>query len=151
VIAALRQKLEEKVAKIKKLNKQIAEMRAAHEEEISALKESITSLKKKMSEEIRRAEEDITKGLVKQFVDFRLAESGLTVDDNSRALLENCETLDQVDDVLEEIRDIKRRGALHSGLLEKVTVKSTRPVDPEQVDVNKKVGMIFEGLGYKKR
>jgi len=155
VIAALRHKLEEKVAKVKKLNQRITRMKESHEKEINNLKESIVSLKRRISEKIRRAEEkakeDITKEFIKQFVDFRLAESGLTVDSNSRALLENCETLDQVDDVFEEIRDIRRRSALHSDSLEKVTIKPTKSVDPEQVDVNEKVGMVFEGLGFKKR
>ncbi|MHA1883078.1 MAG: hypothetical protein ACTSUO_08540 [Candidatus Thorarchaeota archaeon] len=155
VFEALRHKLEEKAAEVKRLNKQITEMKESHRREVDTLKQSVVSLKKKISEEVERAKEEtkeeVTKDFVKQFVDFRLAESGLTVDSNSRALLESCETLDQVDDVFEEIRDIKRRSALHSEPLEKVTVKSTKLVDPEQASISKKVGLVFEGLGFKKR
>lgn len=131
------------------LNESIASTEKEHSEEIEQLK---TESNKKISEEVEKARKevtkDITKEFVKQFVMFRLAETGLTVDENSRALLEECRSLDQVDDTLDELRDIGRRSALHSQPLKEVVI--AKSVDPDQADVDRKVGAVFEGFGYKK-
>jgi len=143
--------LEDKFGKeITNLTESIASVKAEHTKETEQLK---VKSNKKIVEEVEAARKEVTENLTKefveQFVQFRLAETGLVVDENSRALLEECNSLDQVDDILGELRDIGRRNALHSKKIDEVVVIDSKPTDPDQADVDRKVGAVFEGFGYK--
>jgi len=147
LILALRGKLEEKALLAKNLQEKLSK-------DVGELKESITSTEKKHQKDIEvtkkkaveEAVKNIKKEFISQFVKLRVAESGLKIDTNSQALLEGCKTLGEVDETLDEIRDIKRRGALHSEPIEGLAV--VKHTDPEQSKVDKSVQLIFEGFGY---
>jgi len=79
------------------------------------------------------------------YVDRRLAELDLSIGENTRALLDECESIEDVEDILEKTKDIQRRNALHSEPITEIRIRNqTR--DPEQVKVDKEVGNAFEGM-----
>jgi uncharacterized phage infection (PIP) family protein YhgE len=137
---------------------EIKQLESKHVEEINQLIEKhnkdVEQLKSEFStkilEGIEKTKKEVTSDFVKRFVALRLTESELKVDDNSRALLENCKSLEDVDDTFDEILDASRRGALHSNLLESIEIR--RPVaDPEQVEAERQVNNVFEGMGFIKK
>ena len=99
---------------------------------------------KKVKEEVTK---EVTKEFVKSFIEYRLSETGLKVDDNSRALLENCKSLEEVDDLLDEVVDASRRSALHSESITGIHVAKQVVVDPEEEKARRQVNNVFEGMG----
>lgn len=167
IISALRGKLEEKLLLAKNLYEKfillksefkidVSELKEAiivteekHRKELNSIKEEhqkgLVDVKEKAAGKVNVAVKDAVNGFIKQFVKLRIEESGVTVDNNSQALLENCVSLEEVDNVLDEIRDITRRSALHSGLINEVKiVKEKLPIDSEQSHVDKTVGDILD-------
>jgi len=137
---------------------ELEQLESKHVEEVKQLIEkhnkNVEQLKSgfntKISEGVEKAKKEVISSFVKRFVALRLTESELKVDDNSRALLENCKSLEDVDDTFDEILDASRRGALHSNLLESITVNKP-VVDPEQREAERQVNNVFEGMGFIKK
>ena len=137
---------------------ELKQLESKHVEEVKQLIEkhnkNVEQLKSefntKISEGVEKAKKEVIGDFVKRFVALRLTESELKVDDNSRALLENCKSLEDVDDTFDEILDASRRGALHSNLLESITVNKP-VVDPEQREAERQVNNVFEGMGFIKK
>jgi hypothetical protein len=155
-VNALRIKLEEKAkvaheAKefIHRLQEQegratelLNEAKVAQDNKIEELQES----HKKVIEQTK--DKGIKEGkakLVEEYVAYKLTELGMSIGENTRALLDECMSLREVDNILEKVTDIMRRSALHSGIVEKIHMK-TPPVDPEQSKIDKDVSRAFEGM-----
>ena len=106
-------------------------------------KESCEVLKEKITKEVTAA---ITEQFIKRFVEFRLSESNLKVDENSRALLEQSTSLEDVDNLLDDIVDASRRSALHSEAVRGIRVPQHTMPDPEGDRIKRSVNNIFEGM-----
>ena len=156
-VKALRKKLEEKAELAGKIEEELGNIKESLSLDLNSLKESVgkkdselVSLKEKRELELNEARESGKKEgisqVIKEYVECKLADVGFSVGENTRALLEECNSLEDVDDVLEQVRDVKRRSALHSETIEGIAV-SQKPVDPEQDKINKDVGSAFEGMG----
>ena len=130
-----------------KIKGELDKLATKHSESIEQLKSGFNT---KISEGVEKAKKEVISSFVKRFVALRLTESELKVDANSRALLENCKSLEDVDDTFDEILDASRRGALHSNLLESITVNKP-VVDPEQREAERQVNNVFEGMGFIKK
>jgi len=146
-VKELERELDSARKECEKIKSELGKLATKHSESIEQLKSGFNT---KISEEIEKVRKEVVSNFVKRFVALRLAESELKVDDNSRALLENCKSLEDVDDTFDEILDASRRGALHSNLLESIEIR--RPVvDPEQREAERQVNNVFEGMGFIKK
>jgi len=144
---------------IKNLNESVSAAEDKHQKDLSEAEKKyqkeLNKVTKSMEEKIEKTnretkekvKEEVTKEFVKRFIEFKLSETGLKVDENSRALLENCKSIEEVDDLLEEITDASRRSALHSDLISSIQVKKHVVVDPEEVEAERRVTDVFEGMG----
>jgi len=126
-----------------RIKSELDKLSKKHSESIEQLKSEFST---KITEEVEKTKKEVTSEFVKRFVALRLAESELKVDANSRALLENCESLEDVDNIFEEILDASRRNALHSNLIE--SIKIDKPIDPEQQQAERMVNIVVQGFGY---
>ena len=87
--------------------------------------------------------------VLREYFDQRLRESRLKVHENVRALLGDCSTLIDVDELIERLTKAKRRSAIHSERVTEIAVRKQDPkVDEEQKRVDEEVGEIFEGFGF---
>lgn len=84
--------------------------------------------------------------LLAEYFDRRLATCSLQVDENSRALLEGCRSLGDVDSLVDRLIGVARRSALHSKPLSEVKVRKTEPRDPEQQRADESVGRLMKHL-----
>lgn len=150
-------KLKEKLGEsVKNSKEEKVKLSEGHKERMKAVIESnqsrIETIKNDFEEQLVEAKnEGITEGskkILSDYVDRRLAELGLSIGENTRALLDECESICDVDDILEKTKDIQRRNALHSEGITEVHVRNQRKqIDPEQAKVNAEVGTAFEGMG----
>ena len=169
VVSALRRKLEEKATLAKELFEKIKEIEVNYNKDFNEVKESIAVTEEKHQTELNEVKESTTvaeekhqtelnevksiaventkNDFIKQFIELRLVESGLSADQNSQALLEECDSFERVDEVIDEIRNAKRRGALHSKHIEGINIVT--PFNPEEHKLDKCIGSIFKGFGYK--
>ncbi len=99
--------------------------------------------------ELEKVKKEITEKVRKEFVEcfvgFKLSETNLVVDDNSRALLEKCKSLTAVEELLEKIVDASRRGALHSKPITSVYISEAKG-DPELDEAERRVGDAYRGM-----
>jgi hypothetical protein len=159
-INALRRVLEEKSSKEAELINQVNEVRAELDKNLKII-EKITADSKRQIEEstiqIKTIKEDgerllkervaeATRRVVREYAVEQVKLFG-SVHDNVRALLEDCVSIPEVDEVLSEYRESRRRGALHrqpKKLDESVKVKEEEPKLDGPVS---RVGKVFEGFG----
>jgi len=162
-----RKKLEQAEDKVAKFE---TELMLAKEEvkriksELSKMKESKDSFQKlheSTQKEIKTTKEDYENKIqeskdlgmktgisqiISNYVERRLAELDLSIGENTRALLDECASIEDVEDILEKTKDMQRRNALHSEPLEGIRIERNQNLDPEQEKVDKEVGNAFEGM-----
>ena len=118
-----------------------------HKETAKVLEEKIKKTEKSVTESVtKKVTKKVTEEFVKRFIEFRLSESGLKIDENSRALLENSTSLEDVDNLLDEICDASRRNALHSETVRGIRVPKHTIPDPEGDRIKRSVDNVFEGI-----
>jgi len=135
-VAGLRTMVEKKAAQVaeatkavsdtKKLDESMKVQHVAHQQE----------LVKAANDSIREGRMDV----LKDYFDRRLSACRLQADDNTQALLEKCHDLGDVDQLIESLVQVARRGALHPRSLGDMVVHDGRAVDPEQDKVDKQIG-----------
>ena len=137
---SLRIVIEKKAKEISDLNKKI--------EESKTTEDSLQARHVAHQEEITKtANESIIIGrnqVVQEYFDSQLKEHRLQVDENTRALLEDYQNLQDVDSLLEKLTEIARRSALHSKPLTEVRIQKDVTVDPEQNNVDESVGHLMK-------
>ena len=159
-VKALRAKLEEKAKVAQEAKAMLETVKVEVEKTSVSLDEARTSKENKI-EELRSLYDKVveqTKSdaieegklvgtgiVVNEYVVYKLAELGISVGENTRALLDECMTLREVDDTLEKVTDVMRRSALHSGTVKEIRL-DTPPVDSEQSKIDKDVEKAFEGM-----
>lgn len=130
------------------LMKKIDELTVGNEKILKENKQKIADVekngKKALDEQVNKAKADATRAIIKEYVAKQL-KAFKSVQDNVRALLEDCKTIAEVDEALNEYRDSTRRNALHSNPPKEITV----PKDDARKEniVGKRVRTVFEGMG----
>jgi len=155
---SLRESLEESKSKLdeekKKGKEQILTISETHKNKVNAIVESNQNRIKIVKEEYEEIVEEskalgITEGkskVLSEYIDRRLAEIGLSIGENTRALLDGCESIGDVEDILEKTKDIQRRNALHSEGIKEVRIRNHRQIDPEQARVKDDVDNALDGM-----
>ena len=131
-----------------KHQKDLSEAEKKYQKELSkAVKLSEKEIEEAKEETKEKVKNEVTKEFVKSYVDVKLSETDLKVDENSQALLEDCKSLEEVDNFLDEIVDASRRSTLHSNTLTSIHVVKHEVIDPEQKEAERLVGDVFESFG----
>lgn len=115
---------------VQKLNEKIQGQHVAHQQEL-----------------VETANKSIREGrsqVLKDYFGRRLSACRLEADDNTQALLEKCQSLDDVDRLIESLVQVARRGALHPKSVKDVVVREGK-TDPEQDKVDRQVGSLMKG------
>lgn len=132
----------------KKQVKVLKTLKGKHAQDLlEAEKKYHEEVSKAVSEAEEAVKNIVTKEFVKRFVDIRLSESNLTIDDNSRALLEGCKSFDEAEELLEDVVDASRRNALHSKSVRSIKVVQHKVINEETTEAERSVGIAFEGMG----
>jgi len=101
-----------------------------------------------ISEKVRVTEAAV-RSFVKQYAKMKVTEFGITLHEAHQALLEDCKSVAQVNDVFEKIVNALRESALHSKVPEDIVIKeSVRKSKSKEKDeiVESRVGLAFEGM-----
>ena len=127
----------------KELDQLCEELKLEEKQHKEVLQEKIKETEKSVTKSITKK---VTERFIKSFVEFRLSESGSKIDENSRALLEKSKSLEDVDNLLDEIVDASRRSALHSEAIRGIRIPKHIISDPEGDRIKRSVNNVFEGL-----
>lgn len=128
------QKLNESIKRVEKKSLKIKEsIKEEHNKEITLLTESI----KKKSD----------KQLVEKYIGLKLSHTGLKVHRNSRALLEKCNSADDVDEVFEDIKESMRIAhfAPPTGI-DKIKILKERKQNSEETKTTSLVKQAMSGM-----
>lgn len=147
-VAGLRSVLETKATGANEAISQLDEAKSR----LGSVEKKLNSLEEDHKTEMEdKCNESFLEGkiaVLKEYFDQRLRESRLEIHENVRALLGDCGTLLEVDELIERLTKAKRRSAIHS---ERVTEIAVRKQDPEtdklQQRVDEDVEDVFKGLG----
>ena len=152
--------LENLTAERELLQQQITDLKESHSREISALSESnanalnkvneakkkeVQTLKESHMADLKKKDEEFRKKELKQYYESKLVSSRLSLPTNALAILEQARSEKEIDDLLNEFRDVMREGALHSSALKEVKVSEARQERPAD-KVAQTVGVIMEGM-----
>lgn len=150
-------KLEESLAvsdsKIKKMEKQISNLSEARQLATKRHAVAISVLESKhqkaLKEEKKRVTEAAVRSFVKQYAAMKVSEFGITLHEAHQALLEDCTSVAQVNDVFERIINALRESALHSEVPEDIVItESVKPTKSKKLDeeVESRVGLAFTSM-----
>jgi hypothetical protein len=136
--------------------KNVSEAESQLEEAISkskAIEDKVNTLDDDHKVEMEdRCNESFLEGkmsVLREYFGQRLRESRLKVHENVRALLGECSTLLEVDELIERLTKAKRRSAIHSDQITEIAVRKNDPKeDSEQRRVDEEVEEIFKGFGF---
>lgn len=102
-------------AQMEILAEKVKEYKQKESLEVKALRhlvEQLSSNIKQLKEQLKQQQEKANRQLIQQYVDWKIRESRYPFPSTSRALLEKCASIAEVDKVFEEIRAALRRQAL---------------------------------------
>lgn len=85
------------------------------------------------------------KKLVKEYTDLKLSHSGLRIHKNARALLEKCISVEDVDEVFEDIKEAMKMSALRPDRIDEITIQKERE-DPKTVKIKETVKNAMDGM-----
>ena len=134
-VKALRNIVEKKIKTTQSLQKELEEA-----------KTSLDETKKIYESKINKLEQDFKRRIVKEYVDLKVKGSAMRLPSNSRALLENCSSLKEVDKVFEDVRDALRRGALLPEGNADIQVHHVKPVDAEAKRIYDQIGNVLDAM-----
>jgi hypothetical protein len=135
-VEGLRKLLEEKT-------KALNEFKSKVNEQTNKLTEAKTTYDSKVKE----LEEKFQSKIIKEYIDMKANGASLRLPSNSRALLEKCSSIKEVDKVFEEVRDALRRGALLPDGVNGIKVQLTEKAkDPVQVQIDASIGAAMSGM-----
>lgn len=153
--------LTEKVNTQKNTLKETLDLKVLQEKANQELKEEISRLEKGritdaeiLSEqinqkinEIESLKESLRKDSIKTYVSTKIDSMGLNLPQNTLALLENCNTKNEVDTMIKHVQEAIREGVVNSTSLSEVVVKSSAQKTPLQKNIDKKVEQALKGFG----
>ena len=122
--------------------------------QIIAAQEALEEARQQHAAELSRVEEEYQakadRLFIKMYAEAKIRLSGMTFTESSRALLEECNSIEDVDDVYAGIIDAVRSSALHSDLPETVVVENKEdpaPIERTQNDeIHERVGSAIKGM-----
>jgi len=132
----------------------IAELAESHKKSVETIKKvtenKVKELKESYDKKVKEGKEQGLKEgiskILKEYFKCKLAEMDLSIGQNTRALLEGCESIKEVDDILDKTKDIRRRNALHSESITEIRIDRNQQIDSEQARINKEVGSVLKGM-----
>lgn len=142
------------------LKESISVTEQKHAKALKALKEkhekALTEAEKKYHDEVGKAvseaeemaKKNSTKEFITSFVEYKLSETNSNIGDNSRALLEDCKSIEEVEELLEDVMDARRRNALHSEPISGIKVVKHEVVNEEHKEAERSVSEAFKGMSY---
>jgi hypothetical protein len=84
--------------------------------------------------------------VIKEYFELKLENHQMQADDNTRALLEDCQNLTDVNCLVERLVEIARKGALHTKPLTTVQIQESNiDKDPEAKRIDGIMGKMFRG------
>jgi len=142
-IEALRGVLEKKAALVKETQKKLDEAKE-HQKSLDVLN------RQHQAELIECANNSLKEGrkeIIEKYFNIKVEDHRLEVDENSKALLENCEDLQEVDSLVERLVTVARKSALHSKPFTSVEIREAKEVvDPEQKKADAAVGHLMNRM-----
>jgi len=146
-IAGLRRVLEKKAQEAGAFKQKLDEALATRKSE-AELDAIFRAHQDELIQAVNDAKAETRAELLEAYFNRRLVRSNLQVDENSRALLEGCQNLGDVDALVDKLIGVARRSALHTKRLDEVKVQNTVPMDPEQRKVIESIGQLMEHLNF---
>ena len=131
--------LKKRVKELKSLELELSTLKESHERELNILIHNHVN-------ELAQLKHESIKETITNYIKMKVESRGLTIPKNSQALLEECDSMEEVDALLEKIVDALREGALHSQKLTEMEVDRTENVSPEVHRVDKSIGKAFAGF-----
>lgn len=144
-IAGLRRVLERKAQEAGISKQQLDEALKTRKSE-AELNAMFTAHQEELVQAVNEAKALARADMLREYFDRRLTGSNLQVDENSRALLEGCQSLGDVDSLVDKLIGVARRSALHAKPLSEVKVHKVEPMDPEQRKADESVGKLMKHL-----
>lgn len=138
-------------------SKEVEGLRKLLEEKTKALNEfkskvneqtiKLTEAKTTYDSKVKELEEKFQSKIIKEYIDMKANGASLRLPSNSRALLEKCSSIKEVDKVFEDVRDALRRGALLPDGVNGIKVQLTEKAkDPVQVQIDASIGAAMSGM-----
>jgi len=117
----LKEAIKEREAKILELNQRLEEKKIEYDKKLQEAKQ-----------EFEKKLEESRKETIKKYINKKLVESGLAklIPSGTQALLEKCSSEEEVDAVLEKVRDTLREATLHSGVGNELLVSQEGKPNP---------------------
>jgi DNA-directed RNA polymerase subunit RPC12/RpoP len=138
-VSSLCKLLESKAVSIKNLNKMNEQLKESIQKQNSLNEKKLVEQKNTLTEEHKHE-------IVKMYVNFKEKGSGLTLPQNSRALLEKCLSVTEVDDIFEQVRDSLRRDALRPSQPGDVMLVVEKKIDSKSSSVKESVSNAFSAM-----
>jgi len=126
-----------KNAEIGILNKKLLDITESQKKQLQELLEYHKQESVKLTEAFKKQE-------LKVYYETRLSHTGLKLPKNALALLEHADSREQVDDLLEQFRDVLREGALHSNVLTEVSLPAQG--DSQQAQIARSIHTVLNGM-----
>lgn len=146
VISNMDSKINESVKKLQECNKQIEQIKLDNDKKLKESYELIKKTKEDSEKMIKEKVLEATRSVVKEYANEQIKLFGF-VHDNVRALLEDCMSISEVNEVLSEYRESRRRGALHQQPKKMDESIRTKLDEPRLDGPVSRVGKVFEGFG----
>jgi hypothetical protein len=154
-VTALCTMVEEKSKKIKELtnrmSKNTLEFGKHIKENDQKILEIEESYKNKIEEETKeikeRLQKEFDKKFISEYITVKVSQSGLRVPKSSRALLEKCESVEEVDKTLEEVREGLKLRALRPKKIDGITEEKVKEKSPDEVVIETRVKSSMQGMG----
>ena len=119
-------------------------------ESTAVLEGKIEEADKTHKAELESLKEQHHKQIVEKYVDCVLDFSGLQLPSQARALLGECKTEEEADDLIEKFRNAMRESSLHSMDLSDIAVVTEDRATPAEKELTHRVTQVFEGIKGKK-
>jgi hypothetical protein len=134
-------------AKIKVLGDMLKGEVSKYKKLLEAKEKNITEINESKSTEIEKASKLAYCKLLKEYVEKKISDSGLKLNNSSLALLEECDSIAEVDESFNGIVDAMRVSALHGVGAKTIEVVSERkPISEDERRDNKRKVFIKESV-----
>lgn len=132
--------IEEKEKEIDKLQKIKESLDKRHKEDIKLLNENFEIEKQKL-------EEKHQKELVKKYFETKINTMGLILPKLTQTLFENCNSEEEVDNLIKVVQQSLSESILHFNVPAKMIVESSAKTDPAMCKFEDAVGSALHGMG----
>jgi hypothetical protein len=140
--------LNKKVIETKKVVSEDTQKLERVKEKTKKIIEGLLKEKEDLSSKYKKEQERLTAEIlgesIKHYVKGKINSSKLNLHKNALALLENCKSVEEVDEVFVKVRDAVREGIAHSAVPK--TIAISEHIDEEQAKLDGAIGSAFKGM-----